>query len=503
MKRIIVMASLAVAFALAGSAMLPAQEKTLRSPIAVAQEELGRGHYLAAIDALKRAAYAPDGTVRDPVALQVWQQFLPFMTNELAPAAPNREESDEMLGRGWASKIAAAMPRDAIAEIVGRARTTSIVILNEAHGSPRDRAFGLEVARALRPLGYSVLAVEAIRTYPIASIPLSGVEQLKADGFARMGTGIYTRDPVFAGFLRQALALGYEPTAYDATTAQMASGGGGVAGREQAQADNLIAAIFAKQPTAKVFLYVGASHVAEAPLDGTEWMAARLKRMTGVNPPTIDQATLTDLSARSAYDIAAARFGDRPRDILRRAQAAGAWSLCQSRRSAGRPPTPLIPLRPPGMVGGAGRPTGADPERPRSCNRSAPDSGLRGDGARRRGTVGSGFGGRRQSRADADGSVRTASLRRAALEKGAGSLRRPFRYALLIPAEPKPGKVSQIRRWPGSDRCRPGRRDPGGDCRCRSGRAARRDWRAAPRASCAAGERHAGRADARRALVAR
>jgi hypothetical protein len=209
-----------------------------------------------------------------------------------------------------ASRIAAAAPRDAIAEIVRRARATNIVVLNEAHGSPRDRAFGLEVARALRPLGYSVLAVEAIRTYPIAGNPLSGVEQLKKDGFARLGTGDYTRDPVFAGFLREALALGYEPIAYDATKAQAKSGG--VADREQAQADNLSAAIFAKRPAAKVFIYVGVSHVAEAPLGGIERMAARLKRMTGIDPLTIDQATLTDVSARSAYDFAAARIGDRP-----------------------------------------------------------------------------------------------------------------------------------------------------------------------------------------------
>jgi len=308
MKRIAIIASL-TGIALSGAAILRAQ-KAPPSPIAAAQEELARGRYLAAIDGLKRAAYAPDGTVRDPIALQVWQQFLPFMTNELDPSASDRGETDEMLGRGWASRIAAATPRDAIAEIIRRARATSIVILNEAHGSPRDRAFGLEVARALRPLGYSILAVEAIRPYPIAGDPRSGVEQLKADGFARLGTGAYARDPVFAGFLREALALGYEPIAYDATTAQAKSGG--VAEREQAQADNLRAAIFAKRPAAKVFIYVGVSHLAETRVRGNEWMAARLKRMTGVDPLTIDQATITDVAARSAYDLAAARIGNRP-----------------------------------------------------------------------------------------------------------------------------------------------------------------------------------------------
>jgi len=316
MKRIVIVALLATGIALARAAAQRAQDAAPPSPISAAQKELGRGHYLAAIDGLKRAAYAADGTIRDPVAFQVWRQFLPFMTNELEPAAPGEGDSDDMLDRGWAAKIAAATPHDAIAEIVRRARSTSIVILNEAHGSPRDRAFGLEVARALRPLGYSVLAVEAIRTYPIADTPRSGVEQLKADGFVRMGTGDYTRDPVFAGFLRQALTLGYEPVAYDATTAQMTSGGGSVAAREQAQADNLVAAIFARRPDARVFIYVGVSHVAEASLGGTERMAARLKRMTGIDPLTIDQAVLTDVSARSAYDLAAARIGDRPAVFL-------------------------------------------------------------------------------------------------------------------------------------------------------------------------------------------
>ena len=314
MKRIAIIASLALGITLSEAAILLAQDKAPPSPTSAALEGLGRGHYLAAIDGLKAAAYAPDGTVRDPAAFQVWQQFMPFMTNELAPAAPDQNDSDEMLGRGWANRIAAAAPRDAIAEIVRRARSTSIVILNEAHGSPRDRAFGLEVARALRPLGYSVLAVEAIRTYPIAGDPLSGVDRLKRDGFARFGTGTYTRDPVFAGFLREALALGYEPVAYDATTAQAKSGT--VADREQAQADNLVAAIFAKRPKAKVFIYVGASHLAETRLRGTEWMGARLKRMTGIDPLTIDQATLTDVAARSAYDLAAARIGERPAIFL-------------------------------------------------------------------------------------------------------------------------------------------------------------------------------------------
>lgn len=42
-----------------------------------------------------------------------------------------------------------------------------------------------------------------------------------------------------------------------------------------------------------MLVYVGYSHAAEAPVAGGEWMASRLKRMTGIDPLTIDQTTLS------------------------------------------------------------------------------------------------------------------------------------------------------------------------------------------------------------------
>jgi hypothetical protein len=142
--------------------------------------------------------------------------------------------------------------------------------------------------------------------------PGSATAQLQRDRYVRFNTGGYTPDPVFAGFLRESLALGYEPVAYEATARQLTPGGS-IAERDQAQADNLIAAIFAKRPKARVLIYVGVSHVAERPLGKTEWMASRLRRMTGIDPLTIDQATIDDLSpgTRGAYDMASARIGDR------------------------------------------------------------------------------------------------------------------------------------------------------------------------------------------------
>ncbi len=292
------------------SVFLSAQAPPMFSPgIKTALEGFSKGAYFKANETLGALAFAPDGKVRDRMALGLWTQFNPLLTNEVdpqifalrAPAA----KPDPTLG----PRISAAVPRDAIQEIVARARKTNIVILNEAHYSPRDRAFALRVAKALRPLGYKTLAAETINNNQPESGPLA-TDQLKRDGFVRFGTGSYTVDPVFARFLREALALGYEPISYEQTKAQNRPGSG-IPEREQAQADNLMLKIFSGRPKEKVLIFVGHGHLAEVAGKHGELMGARLKRMTGIDPLTIDQVGVTDLSAstRDAYTVASGRIG--------------------------------------------------------------------------------------------------------------------------------------------------------------------------------------------------
>ena len=301
-----------------GSILLSAQSPiNFSTEVEAALNGFDKGEYLQANDALEALAFAPDGKVRDPMAFNLWTQFNPFLTNELDPNARARSGRASKSDPTWAPRIAAADPRDAIEEIVDRARKTNIVILNEAHSSPRDRAFALRLARALRPLGFKTLALEALDNNERESGP-SATDQLMRDGFVRFNTGSYTRDPVFARFLREALALGYEPIAYEQTKAQDPPNSG-IAEREQAQADNLMQKIFSARPKEKVLIYVGHAHVAENPLvsssgKSTEWIAARLKRMTGVDPLTIDQTSIVDYSSavREAYDVAASRISRSP-----------------------------------------------------------------------------------------------------------------------------------------------------------------------------------------------
>jgi hypothetical protein len=111
----------------------------------------------------------------------------------------------------------------------------------------------------------------------------------------RLSTGVYTLDPVFAAFVRQSLALGYRPAVYDFVTAQGSPRT--IAQREQGEADNLMSGIFSKTPKAKVLIYVGYVHAAERPLEGNTWM----KRMTGIDPLTIDETTLSPTGSGGLY----------------------------------------------------------------------------------------------------------------------------------------------------------------------------------------------------------
>lgn len=179
-------------------------------------------------------------------------------------------------------KTCDAIPGDAMGEIVRRAAGTNIVIINEAHESPRDRHFIAAVARALRPLGYSIYAAETFNTRDPLNHP-----------FVSMDDGYYSTEPIFARLVGEAKSLGYRLVGYE-----MADFSGlnalpyaeRVTRREIAQTENLMAAIFRDDPEAKVLIHVGFQHVQERAQPGkVEWMAQRLAAATGRDPLTISQ----------------------------------------------------------------------------------------------------------------------------------------------------------------------------------------------------------------------
>nr|WP_067053005.1 hypothetical protein [Mucilaginibacter sp. L294] len=259
--------------------------------------DVSHGRYLdASFGLLKRLGVESSEQIDDPDVVDQWAQVMSTMTG--VPTFNKAKGADFHVPKEQIAKLKLSKAVSAIDEIVKRARKTRIVILNENHLDPRGRAFGLEVARALKPLGYTILAVEALRPYADDQEESHKMEQLAADGIVRgpgdFYSGYYFDDPVFADFIRQSLAMGYRPVSYET-----AGRGYTDQEREQAQADNFIRRGVQLFPNGKILIYVGERHAAEGPIASEEKpylkMAAIIKNKTGIDPLTIDQAGLSSI----------------------------------------------------------------------------------------------------------------------------------------------------------------------------------------------------------------
>lgn len=178
----------------------------------------------------------------------------------------------------------------AIATLVERARDARIVILNEAHHVSRHRHFAEQVLTALRPLGFSVFAAETFSWGP--DTPPGAVSTLsRGEAFGPLH-GYYSRDPVYAEAVRTALDLGYRLEGYEDVSERDpdADWRERINRREEAQARNFIANVLERHPDQKVFVLCGFNHLIESPVDELEWFASRLKRLTGIDPLTIEQS---------------------------------------------------------------------------------------------------------------------------------------------------------------------------------------------------------------------
>lgn len=196
-------------------------------------------------------------------------------------ALPENKASDEP------DLLANANVEAAIDAIVLEARTRNVVILNEAHHVPMHRAFAMQLARALRKIGYSYLACETF-----------GELEPVRDGYALSSTGYYSNEPMYGQFLRDAASDGwkfiaYEPFEENQTRLQ----------REIGEARNLIERIFARDSAAKVFVYVGYSHALKKPEATNDkdfaWMAAQLVRLHKAKILSIDQTTMFSHSQKN------------------------------------------------------------------------------------------------------------------------------------------------------------------------------------------------------------
>jgi hypothetical protein len=243
---------------------------------------------------------------------QLYGQLLPAVgRDDLWRSYPHRVERPGACDRGVET---AGSIQERVADL---ARSTQIVIINEAHDIPWHRMTTQSLLGPLWDQGYRYLAAEAFS---------EEVGDYPDEEFGRLSAGYYTVDPTFGELIRTAKRLGYKLVPYEAAPPPATFDGSRserIALREERQANHLMDRIFASDPTAKVIVHVGYSHAAEVPIplfDGgtMPWMAARLKEKSEIDPLTIDQTHCrstddslelvnpTNQTPRGAFDLAIA-----------------------------------------------------------------------------------------------------------------------------------------------------------------------------------------------------
>jgi hypothetical protein len=203
-----------------------------------------------------------------------------------------RPSKDDPVGAGFVHA------GDALPVVLAQAKGRQAVFVNESHGQGQTRAANFALLAGLRAEGFDVLAMETLGTTPpvertatrCANTSIDDTE-LAARGYPLMYTGYYSLDPVYAETIREALRLGFRVVAYDTP--------GSIPVREQNEAENL-ACLFKDDPESRLVVLAGFSHIDERPDGGGipgGWMAHRFRKLTGIDPLTVD--TTTQLALRA------------------------------------------------------------------------------------------------------------------------------------------------------------------------------------------------------------
>jgi len=181
---------------------------------------------------------------------------------------------------------------DAATSIAAMAQDRRAVFINENHGAPITRLLPLELLPKLRAEGFQYLALETLNRAdaPVMHGCIGLVDsELCQRGYAldNVKTGIYSHDPVYGALIREAISLGFHLVAYDVFDVEDDRA------RDAGEASNL-ANIYKNDPSAKMLVVAGFDHVAKEDAN----MASVFRRVTQIDPLTIDQAALLGLDPK-------------------------------------------------------------------------------------------------------------------------------------------------------------------------------------------------------------
>ena len=226
------------------------------------------------------------------------------------------------LGPGATRSEPAALPDGAVAvdavETIARlARDRRVVVVNEAHHAAQTRALFLELLPRLRQGGFDWYCAETLDATDTA--------RLEEQGYPVRQSGVYSKEPVFGEVLREAVRLGFRLCAYESAASDTQQA------RETGQAENL-ARLLHEHPDARILVHAGYGHARkDVTVKDARPMAAELKRLTGIEPLTVDQTTLAPISPpereNPAYRPLLSRIGDASRATVFVTADDRPWSL--------------------------------------------------------------------------------------------------------------------------------------------------------------------------------
>ena len=166
----------------------------------------------------------------------------------------------------------------ALAAIPELAKNYRVVLLNEAHNVALTRSLTVQLLSRLRAEGFDWFAAETLYQADAG---------LQARGYPVDKSGFYTEEPVCAEMVRTALKLGFKVVAYEATSSATGDA------REAEQARNLDAAVFKRDPAARLVVDAGYGHIVKSGryLGGSS-MAEHLYKLTHLPMLSVEQTVL-------------------------------------------------------------------------------------------------------------------------------------------------------------------------------------------------------------------
>lgn len=200
------------------------------------------------------------------------------------------------------------------------AASRQLVLINEAHHDAHTRQLTLELLPRMRALGFDYFAVEALG---------NDDPKLATRGYPIQKSGsMYLHEPTYGDIVRQAIKLGFKIVAYD-------EGGSSNQSRETVQAQNLYNLVFAKDPSARLFVHSGYAHIdkAQGRLGSLQPMAMKLQQLSGIEPLSIDQTQFREQvpSEKDAYTVLTEGFPVDGPTVLVNKKTGNPWSAYPDR----------------------------------------------------------------------------------------------------------------------------------------------------------------------------